>query len=107
MDTKKFLNTIGVKPEMLLCSSGWIRWWQCATPKAVRWCDGSDEEWQELCQLMMDQGSMIRLNPENVQIVISFGQTRGMSLVERVEPSFVVTVKMTLAQPIIGKSLGR
>ena len=34
------------------------------TPQAVRWCDGSDEEWQELCQLMMDQGSMIRLNPE-------------------------------------------
>lgn len=33
-------------------------------PKDVRWCDGSNGEWQELCSLMIDQGSMIPLNKE-------------------------------------------
>ena len=33
-------------------------------PKEVRWCDGSDKEWAELCGLMISQGSMIELNQE-------------------------------------------
>ena len=33
-------------------------------PKEVRWCDGSDREWDELCGLMIEQGSMIALNKE-------------------------------------------
>jgi phosphoenolpyruvate carboxykinase (GTP) len=35
----------------------------CA-PQDVRWCDGSDQEWDELCTLMIGQGSMIKLNEE-------------------------------------------
>jgi phosphoenolpyruvate carboxykinase (GTP) len=35
----------------------------CA-PQDVRWCDGSDQEWDELCTLMISQGSMIKLNEE-------------------------------------------
>ena len=31
-------------------------------PKEVRWCDGSKKEWNELCRLMVKQGSMIKLN---------------------------------------------
>ena len=31
-------------------------------PKEVRWCDGSKKEWNELCSLMVEQGSMIKLN---------------------------------------------
>ena len=31
-------------------------------PKKVRWCDGSDKEWMQLCDLMVEQGSMIRLD---------------------------------------------
>ena len=34
------------------------------TPKEVRWCDGSDQEWDELCSLMIEQGSMIPLNEQ-------------------------------------------
>ena len=30
-------------------------------PKEVRWCDGSDQEWEELCRLMIESGSMIEL----------------------------------------------
>lgn len=35
---------------------------EMCSPKNVRWCDGSDREWDELCDLMISQGSMIPLN---------------------------------------------
>jgi phosphoenolpyruvate carboxykinase (GTP) len=33
-------------------------------PAAVRWCDGSQEESQELCDLMVERGTFIRLNED-------------------------------------------
>ena len=33
-------------------------------PQDVRWCDGSDQEWDDLCSLMINQGSMVQLNQE-------------------------------------------
>ncbi len=33
-------------------------------PSAVRWADGSEKEWKELCEGMVESGSMIRLNEE-------------------------------------------
>jgi len=33
------------------------------TPDRIHWCDGSNAEYDELCQLLVDSGTFRRLNP--------------------------------------------
>ncbi len=37
---------------------------QLCEPDEVYWCDGSDEEWASLCELMVRRGTLVRLNPD-------------------------------------------
>jgi phosphoenolpyruvate carboxykinase (GTP) len=48
-------------PELL----AWVRGIaELTKPDRVEWCDGSEEEWQRLTELLVEQGTFRRLDPE-------------------------------------------
>lgn len=47
-DLKKWVNEVAA-----LC-----------TPDTIRWCDGSPEEYAEMCSLLVDKGTFIKLKPQ-------------------------------------------
>lgn len=68
------------------------------TPKEVVWCDGSQEEWNRLTQLLCDQGTFTRLNPEKRPN--SFLARSASSDVARVEErTFICTKRRDQAGP--------
>src|SRR4051812_34115506 len=43
----------------------WVEHWRAILePDAVQWCDGSDAEFADLCQRLVDAGTFTALNPE-------------------------------------------
>ena len=58
---------IGLSPPFFVKNPKLIAWVAemvaLCKPAAVHWCDGSDAEYQQLCQLLVKSGTFIQLNP--------------------------------------------
>ena len=62
----------------------WVAHWaRILEPDRVEWCDGSDEEWERLTQLLVDGGTFERLN----------GELRPNSFLSRSDPADVARVE--------------
>ncbi len=56
-----YTNPTDVKTEL----ENWVSELQkFLEPNDVQWCDGSEEEYDQLCQKLVDKGTFIKLNPE-------------------------------------------
>ena len=67
-------------------------------PNRVEWCDGSQEEWERLTQLLCDNGTFTRLNPEKrPNSFLARSTTSDVARVE--ERTFICTKRPDEAGP--------
>jgi phosphoenolpyruvate carboxykinase (GTP) len=56
--------TSSVAPTKHAALLGWVEHWrEILEPDAVEWCDGSDEEYAELCRRLVASGTFVALDP--------------------------------------------
>jgi GTP-dependent phosphoenolpyruvate carboxykinase len=75
---------------------------EVCTPAAIRWCDGSQNEYNELCDLLVASGTFKRLNPERWPTALPVIQIRVMWQEWKIKLSFVAEERKMLVPLITG-----
>lgn len=76
-------------------------------PDHVYWCDGSQEEYDGLCEQMVELGTFLQLNSEKCPTAFWLAPIPAMLLTSKTGPSSALSAKAMLVQPTTGCILKR
>jgi phosphoenolpyruvate carboxykinase (GTP) len=65
LDPAKRIRGLYYAPTSHAGLDDWVRGIaELTQPDRVEWCDGSEQEWERLTSLLVEQGTFTRLNPD-------------------------------------------
>ncbi len=83
----------------------WVaEWADILEPDDVYWCDGSEQEYNDLCEDLVLAGTFTKLNDAKRQIPTGHIPIRATWLVLKTAPTFVPPTKLMQARTTTGAS---
>jgi len=91
--------TTGAAPTSSRVVLEWVEQWRnILQPDAVHWCDGSPQEYDQLCNEMVAAGTFLRINPDNhPNSFLALSDPRDVARVE--EQTFIAAATREDAGP--------